>query len=195
MEEEETKEQPHVAVCSSQMPQVVEGSIACFKNWVPTREYSSSSTQQNLEQHQVNSSSSGGLGEDNNVAYGNVGVGSSVGCGELQSLSLSMSPGSQSSCVTVPTQISSSGTDSVAVDAKKRGSSKLGQKQPVHRKSIDTFGQRTSQYRGVTRLVLSSLHLHSPLCFYNYFLLLCIIAKMRFKSEIPCKLFKFLLLS
>uniref|UniRef100_A0A367GKP9 AP2/ERF domain-containing protein n=1 Tax=Glycine max TaxID=3847 RepID=A0A367GKP9_SOYBN len=151
VEEEETKEQPHVAVCSSQMPQVVEGSIACFKNWVPTREYSSSSTQQNLEQHQVNSSSSGGLGEDNNVAYGNVGVGSSVGCGELQSLSLSMSPGSQSSCVTVPTQISSSGTDSVAVDAKKRGSSKLGQKQPVHRKSIDTFGQRTSQYRGVTR--------------------------------------------
>ncbi|KAG4962554.1 hypothetical protein JHK82_039244 [Glycine max] len=155
VEEEETKEQPpppphHVAVCCSQVPQVVEG-IACFKNWVPPREFSSS-TQQNLEQDQVNSSRSGGLGEDNNNgASGNIGVGSSVGCGELQSLSLSMSPGSQSSCVTVPTQISSSGTDSVTVDAKKRGSSKLGQKQPVHRKSIDTFGQRTSQYRGVTR--------------------------------------------
>jgi AP2-like factor (ANT lineage) len=37
------------------------------------------------------------------------------------------------------------------MDAKKRGAAKLGQKQPVHRKSIDTFGQRTSQYRGVTR--------------------------------------------
>ncbi|KAK7383261.1 hypothetical protein VNO78_28935 [Psophocarpus tetragonolobus] len=143
--EEEAKDQPHVAGCSSQMPQVVEESIACLKNWVPPREYSS--TQQNLEQHQVNSSS--GLGEDQGASR-NVSVGS-VGCGELQSLRLSMSPGSQSSCVTVPTQISSSGTDSVAVDAKKRGSAKLGQKQPVHRKSIDTFGQRTSQYRGVTR--------------------------------------------
>ncbi|TKY57925.1 AP2 ethylene-responsive transcription factor ANT [Spatholobus suberectus] len=144
VEEEEAKE-PHVAVCSSQVPQVVDEGIACFKNWVPPREYSSA--QHNLEQHQVNSSS--GMGEDHG-ASGNVGVGR-VGCGELQSLSLSMSPGSQSSCVTVPTQISSSGTNSVPVDAKKRGSGKLGQKQPVHRKSIDTFGQRTSQYRGVTR--------------------------------------------
>ena len=127
-----------------QMPQVVEQGIACVKNWVPQRGYSSS--QQNLEQHQVNNSS--GMGEGHG-ASGNVGV----GCGELQSLSLSMSPGSQSSCVTVPTQISSSRTESVVGDAKKRGSAKLGQKQPVHRKSIDTFGQRTSQYRGVTRLV------------------------------------------
>jgi AP2-like factor (ANT lineage) len=64
-----------------------------------------------------------------------------------------MSPGSQSSCVTVPTQISSSGNDSIVVEAKKRGHGKVGKKQPVHRKSIDTFGQRTSQFRGVTRLV------------------------------------------
>ncbi|XP_027332922.1 AP2-like ethylene-responsive transcription factor CRL5 [Abrus precatorius] len=139
--EEETK-QSHVTVCSSQMPQVVEEGIACFKNWVPPREYSSS-----LEQHQVNSST---LGDNDHGASGSVGVGT-VGCGDLQPLSLSMSPGSQSSCVTVPTQISPSGTDSVTVDAKKRGPAKLGQKQPVHRKSIDTFGQRTSQYRGVTR--------------------------------------------
>lgn len=199
VEEEETKEQPpppphHVAVCCSQVPQVVEG-IACFKNWVPPREFSSS-TQQNLEQDQVNSSRSGGLGEDNNNgASGNIGVGSSVGCGELQSLSLSMSPGSQSSCVTVPTQISSSGTDSVTVDAKKRGSSKLGQKQPVHRKSIDTFGQRTSQYRGVTRLVL--VHYFTYLYPFISIIVsfLCIIAKMRFESEIPCEVFKLLLLS
>nr|KYP72491.1 AP2-like ethylene-responsive transcription factor ANT [Cajanus cajan] len=121
--------------------------IACFNNWVPPREYSSS--QQNLEQHQVNNSS-GGLVEDHGASGGNGGVGT-VECGELQSLSLSMSPGSQSSCITVPTQISSSNTESVTVEAKKRGSGKLGHKQPVHRKSIDTFGQRTSQYRGVTR--------------------------------------------
>ncbi|GMP30055.1 hypothetical protein CsSME_00004891 [Camellia sinensis var. sinensis] len=36
-------------------------------------------------------------------------------------------------------------------EGKKRGSEKLDQKQVVHRKSIDAFGQRTSQYRGVTR--------------------------------------------
>lgn len=137
-----------------QMPQVGEESIACFKNWVIPREYSISSAQVQhaLEQHhqhqqqQMNSISS--IGDDG------VGGGAS-GCGELQSLSLSMSPGSQSSCITVPSQISPSGThDSVAiVEPKKRGSAKLGNKQPVHRKSIDTFGQRTSQYRGVTRLV------------------------------------------
>jgi AP2-like factor, ANT lineage len=35
---------------------------------------------------------------------------------------------------------------------RKRGGAAGPQKQPVHhRKSIDTFGQRTSQYRGVTR--------------------------------------------
>ncbi|CAL5371806.1 unnamed protein product [Camellia sinensis] len=37
------------------------------------------------------------------------------------------------------------------MEGKKRGSEKLDQKQVVHRKSIDTFGQRTSQYRSVTR--------------------------------------------
>ncbi|XP_057490847.1 AP2-like ethylene-responsive transcription factor ANT [Actinidia eriantha] len=71
-------------------------------------------------------------------------------CGDLQSLSLSMSPGSQSSCVISP----STGTDhcnNMAIETKKRGSAIVAPKQPVHRKSIDTFGQRTSQYRGVTR--------------------------------------------
>ncbi|CAN6450164.1 unnamed protein product [Victoria cruziana] len=78
-------------------------------------------------------------------------VGAMSYTGDLQSLSLSMSPGSQSSCVTAPQQISPAGGDSVAMESKKRGGAKLVQKQPVHRKSIDTFGQRTSQYRGVTR--------------------------------------------
>lgn len=140
--EEETKE-THVSVCgSSQMPQIAEEGL---KNWVPPREYSA-------HHHDMEQQMNCNLG-DNRGAAESLGT---VGCGELQSLSLSMSPGSQSSCVTVPRPISSpSRTDSVAVDTKKRGPGKLGQKQPVHRKSIDTFGQRTSQYRGVTRLVHS----------------------------------------
>ncbi|XP_042464466.1 AP2-like ethylene-responsive transcription factor ANT [Zingiber officinale] len=74
-----------------------------------------------------------------------------IGYGNLQPLSLSMSPGSQSSCVTAPLQ-SSAATECMALNApKKRGAGKVAYKQPVHRKSIDTFGQRTSQYRGVTR--------------------------------------------
>nr|BAE48515.1 AINTEGUMENTA-like protein [Ginkgo biloba] len=71
--------------------------------------------------------------------------------GDLQSqaLTLSMSPGSQSSSVTMP---QSTSTECVAVETRKRGpGSKSGSRHPVPRKSIDTFGQRTSQYRGVTR--------------------------------------------
>jgi AP2-like factor (ANT lineage) len=127
----------HVNVCSSQMPQ----------NWVSPRDYNSSASQ--ILDQQMNSTSMGNNGGACS-ANGGGSVGT-VGCGELQSLSLSMSPGSQSSCVTAPSQISPTGTESVTMDAKKRGAAKLGQKQPVHRKSIDTFGQRTSQYRGVTR--------------------------------------------
>ncbi|XP_010432034.1 PREDICTED: AP2-like ethylene-responsive transcription factor ANT [Camelina sativa] len=96
-----------------------------------------------------------------------------------QSLSLSMSPGSQSSCITgshhhhqnqqnhqsqnqnhhqisealVDTSVGFE-TTTMAVAKKKRGQEVVvvvGQKPIVHRKSIDTFGQRTSQYRGVTR--------------------------------------------
>ncbi|KAK6923175.1 AP2/ERF domain [Dillenia turbinata] len=76
-----------------------------------------------------------------------------MGYGDLHSLSLSMSPSSQSSsCVTSSQQISlTTASDCVAMDSKKRGGDKVDHKQTVHRKSIDTFGQRTSQYRGVTR--------------------------------------------
>lgn len=90
-------------------------------------------------------------------------VGAPISCGELQSLTLSMSPGSQSSsCITAaPTaqQISPAAGNGEACLAmvettKKRGPGKVSQKQTVHRKSIDTFGQRTSQYRGVTRYFL-----------------------------------------
>lgn len=93
--------------------------------------------------------------------------------GEMHPLSLSMtSPGSQSSsCVSAAPQQQHHQMAAVAAAAsaaaaqgrsngggggeqcvgRKRGTGKGGQKQPVHRKSIDTFGQRTSRYRGVTR--------------------------------------------
>ncbi|KAL6578463.1 hypothetical protein OROMI_010791 [Orobanche minor] len=68
-----------------------------------------------------------------------------------QSLSLSMSPGSQSSCVTKTITTDCVGV-SMKATTKKRGGGGVGsEKQTVHRKSIDTFGQRTSQFRGVTR--------------------------------------------
>ncbi|KAK1363685.1 AP2-like ethylene-responsive transcription factor ANT [Heracleum sosnowskyi] len=72
-----------------------------------------------------------------------VSVNGAVGSGDLHSLSLSMSPASHQSSPTI--------ANCLAMDTKKRGSGKVDQKQIVHRKSIDTFGQRTSQYRGVTR--------------------------------------------
>lgn len=71
-----------------------------------------------------------------------------MNCQDLQPLSLSTSPSSQSSCVTAPSQISQPGP--ATMETKKRAFD--NRKQSVHRKSIDTFGQRTSQYRGVTRL-------------------------------------------
>ncbi|GAB4846853.1 hypothetical protein Ancab_025862 [Ancistrocladus abbreviatus] len=77
----------------------------------------------------------------------------SIGYGDLQSLSLSMSPSSQSSCVTGSQQISPAPTtEHFAMETRKRMPEKVdNQRQIVHRKSLDTFGQRTSQYRGVTR--------------------------------------------
>ncbi|KAJ7958293.1 AP2-like ethylene-responsive transcription factor ANT [Quillaja saponaria] len=135
--EHETKD-THATVYDSQISHMTDEAIPSLKNWV-ARQYS---THQAFEQ-QMNSN----MGNDS-VASGSVGA---VGCGDLQSLSLSMSPGSQTSCVTAPSQVPSTGTEAIATEAKKRGAGKSGQKQPIHRKSIDTFGQRTSQYRGVTR--------------------------------------------
>ncbi|XP_040382127.1 AP2-like ethylene-responsive transcription factor CRL5 [Oryza brachyantha] len=71
---------------------------------------------------------------------------SAAAAGHLHPLALSMSSGSLSSCVTAGDYGMAS-----ADGGRKRGGGGGGQKQPVHhRKSIDTFGQRTSQYRGVT---------------------------------------------
>lgn len=153
--EEESKETPNISDCTdpriSQMPE------AALKNWV-TRQYSA--------HHSLEQQMDGNVVDDNG-ASGSVGA---MNCGDLQSLSLSMSPGSQSSCVSAPTQISPAGTECVAVETKKRGPGMVGQKQPVHRKSIDTFGQRTSQYRGVTRFVapINPLPILA-LCFYFNF--------------------------
>lgn len=71
-------------------------------------------------------------------------------------LSMSSGAGSQSSCVTMQVAgadpNSGAVTEYIAVDGSKKRGGGTGQKQAtVHRKSIDTFGQRTSQYRGVTR--------------------------------------------
>ncbi|CAL5369347.1 unnamed protein product [Camellia sinensis] len=126
---EGTKE-AQVSDCNLQFPNMAEDDFSGMKNWVSRNYYPAS--------HAL----------DNGVESGSV---SALGYRDLQSLSLSMSPGSQSSCVTGSQQISPTVTECVAMEGKKRGSEKLDQKQVVHRKSIDTFGQRTSQYRGVTR--------------------------------------------
>ncbi|PIN22314.1 hypothetical protein CDL12_04977 [Handroanthus impetiginosus] len=58
---------------------------------------------------------------------------------DFQTLSLTVSHSSQPD---IPTAVA---------DGKKRVAAKSSVKEPVPRKSIDTFGQRTSQFRGVTR--------------------------------------------
>ncbi|KZV57027.1 hypothetical protein F511_08185 [Dorcoceras hygrometricum] len=108
------------------------------KNWVPRNYTNSHALEQKI-----------GISlEENGAESGHI---NAVGYGDLQSLSLSMSPGSQSSCVTGSQHIPPAMADCMGFENKKRGPEKDEQKQIVHRKSIDTFGQRTSQYRGVTR--------------------------------------------
>ncbi|CAN6449087.1 unnamed protein product [Victoria cruziana] len=72
----------------------------------------------------------------------------------MQTLSLSMSTGSQSSSP-APVRTASGGgggAESSSSENRQRGlDSQTGAIEPVPRKSIDTFGQRTSIYRGVTR--------------------------------------------
>ncbi|KAI4329090.1 hypothetical protein L6164_021391 [Bauhinia variegata] len=62
----------------------------------------------------------------------------------FQSLSLTMSPSVQNGMGAIsPVQVGD--------ETRKRSVAKALAREPVPRKSIDTFGQRTSQYRGVTR--------------------------------------------
>lgn len=62
----------------------------------------------------------------------------------FQSLSLTMSPSVQNG-------VGAISSVQVNEDPRKRSLAKSNAREPVPRKSIDTFGQRTSQYRGVTR--------------------------------------------
>lgn len=81
--------------------------------------------------------------------------------GDLQSLSLSMSPALLVSHPNHPDNVNLNtqlvvhptvGNAPILVESKKRAcNGKTGNKAHGPRKSIDTFGQRTSQYRGVTR--------------------------------------------
>ncbi|XP_062212543.1 AP2-like ethylene-responsive transcription factor CRL5 [Phragmites australis] len=94
-------------------------------------------------------------------AGGGGGYDNSAGAIMPHPLALSMSSGSgsgsgsHSSCVTMQVGVhphADAVTEYIAMDGSKKRGGVGGQKQPtVHRKSIDTFGQRTSQYRGVTR--------------------------------------------
>ncbi|KAL5211081.1 hypothetical protein ABZP36_006704 [Zizania latifolia] len=75
---------------------------------------------------------------------------------KIHPLSLSICPGSQqqqqqhqTAVVAAAPVAAVQGSNSNSC-CELRVGKKRGQKQPVHRKSIDTFGQRTSQYRGVT---------------------------------------------
>ncbi|KAG8384240.1 hypothetical protein BUALT_Bualt04G0097300 [Buddleja alternifolia] len=107
-----------------------------MKNWV-SRNYQNAHALEKMGVSMEGESGSGPIG--------------SIGYSDLQSLSLSMSPGSQSSCVTGSQHMAPCMAECMGLENKKRGPDKVEQKQIVHRKSIDTFGQRTSQYRGVTR--------------------------------------------
>ncbi|CAN1156656.1 AP2-like ethylene-responsive transcription factor CRL5 [Linum perenne] len=130
-----------------------EDDIPCFRNMV-SRHYSTTID----NNHHLQVSCGFPLNNNDQAAVG----------GDLQSLSLSMSPGSQSSSITATRPTTNNNTCSITTQqcavgmemiSKKRAlpsnnnnnNNKPPQKQTVHRKSIDTFGQRTSQYRGVTR--------------------------------------------
>ncbi|XP_044470424.1 AP2-like ethylene-responsive transcription factor ANT isoform X2 [Mangifera indica] len=127
-----------VADCNLHLPTMEDDAMHSMKNWV-SRDYETDHEMQQKMVYCMN---------DNGSESNNIGAMSYM---NLQSLSLSMSPGSQSSCVTASQQPTHTMTDSITMETKKRGPDKGDQKQTVHRKSIDTFGQRTSQYRGVTR--------------------------------------------
>ncbi|KAJ7952717.1 AP2-like ethylene-responsive transcription factor ANT [Quillaja saponaria] len=134
---EEAKE-TQISNCSLQLPTAVEDGFPSMKNWVFSDYPANHAQKQKMT----------GVSEDNAGQCGSI---DAMTYGDLKSLSLSASSGFQSSCVTNSQQIAPTVTNSIAMDTKKRGPEKMDQNQIVHRKSLDTFGQRTSQYRGVTR--------------------------------------------
>ncbi|KAL6334840.1 hypothetical protein AAG906_022829 [Vitis piasezkii] len=96
-------------------------SVSGFKSWLRQTPFSGEK-----------SSSSASADQPNNCNF--------------QSLSLTMSPSSQHGGVTAV-----SSPLQAAENRKRQVGGKALTREPVPRKSIDTFGQRTSQYRGVTR--------------------------------------------
>lgn len=159
--EEQQPKEPQLADRSLQLPTMPEDEMPGTKNWV----------QRNYPNGHVLEQKMGICMEENAGETGPMG---SMGYGDLQSLSLSMSPGSQSSCVTGSQHIPPTMADCMGLENKKRGPEKVDQKQIVHRKSIDTFGQRTSQYRGVTRLDfhLFSLFFFDVVCISSFLVFL-----------------------
>uniref|UniRef100_M8AZ41 AP2/ERF domain-containing protein n=1 Tax=Aegilops tauschii TaxID=37682 RepID=M8AZ41_AEGTA len=83
-------------------------------------------------------------------APGSTGNGVGVASSRGQGLALSMSMGSNSH-PQMPVVPAAVGTESTSSENKRVDSPSAGTADAVQRKSIDTFGQRTSIYRGVTR--------------------------------------------
>ncbi|KAH9713586.1 AP2-like ethylene-responsive transcription factor AIL1 [Citrus sinensis] len=108
-------------------------SVAGFKSWLRQTPFASSSS----------SAEKSAAASDTN--QGN-------NCG-FQPLSLAMNPTSaEQNGPIIATAITPLQVQGVAADNRKRPVGKAtAAKEPVPRKSIDSFGQRTSQYRGVTR--------------------------------------------
>ncbi|EYU34191.1 hypothetical protein MIMGU_mgv1a026858mg [Erythranthe guttata] len=148
-----TNDEPPTAMI---MPNDNGNEIPCFKTWVYDNHDHHHAFQHHHNHQLVH------YNNNNTAVSENRGTATTMGAGcggDLHSLTLSMSPGSQtssSSCVnlTADTTHCVSIVQQNNIINKKRGSSEklMAQKQTVHhRKSIDTFGQRTSQFRGVTR--------------------------------------------
>ncbi|GMH17992.1 hypothetical protein Nepgr_019833 [Nepenthes gracilis] len=132
--QEAETEEAQISECNAQITQIEDDGMPCLKSWVAHLA---------LQQQMT-----GSMVDNGGFSSGSATV---MGCGDLQTLNLSMSHGYQPSSATAATCTSPSWTDCMTTETRKRGTGKVVQKQPVHRKSIDTFGQRTSQYRGVTK--------------------------------------------
>lgn len=123
--------------------------LSMIKTWLRNQPAPVSSTQQNHHGKNVDLISGSGVSVGVGVAH--------LHPNNAQSLSLSMSTGSQSISVL---GVGGGGEGSSAMTDKQKGSSSDLSIADTHsgvtdagaRKSVDTFGQRTSIYRGVTRL-------------------------------------------
>ncbi|RWW03983.1 hypothetical protein GW17_00032821 [Ensete ventricosum] len=116
--------------------------------------------QPNIPQQQASINSSNDMGGVTGTNCGGAMMADVVGSlTNSQGLSLSMSTGSQSSsALPLLAAAPSGGGESSSSDNKQKGiggslDAQTGAMEAVSRKSVDTFGQRTSIYRGVTRCI------------------------------------------